>query len=351
MIDGLAALEKSHDLVPSREPPDEPGLGPASPDELQDLDHAGATDNGTQPAKDEPPSRLLPARIGTYLVIAPLNSSRDAQVYLVRQSSFGGELVLKLFPQRAPADWATRDSLRREALKLTQIGHPNLLRIVDVDFHERYPFVVMQRIYSLPVAEYAEQRRPGPREAAGLVAELARAVTYLDALGIHDRDLTLRNVVIDETGRPRLMNFGLSRLREAWSDNGVDPPGISVAEALREHSRDDNVPRGAGTDVRDLGMILRHLLIERKPDQRTGTAVARRRANDGDHAEPCLFNPSIPSSLERICSKALAQDPKRRYQSVAQLEQALRRFRARPWLGAAVLAMLAVIALALVGRI
>ena len=80
--------------------------------------------------------------------------------------------------------------------------HPNLLEIVDIDLHEGRPFVVTERRPVHVLDGLCPQRRPGPREAAGLVVELARAVDYIHRRGIVHQDFTLSNVMVDETGRP-----------------------------------------------------------------------------------------------------------------------------------------------------
>jgi len=287
-----------------------------------------------------------PRRIGKYLVVAAHGTGHETELFRVRQSNFGQELVLKLYRGWAPDEPAERDRLRREGRVLAQCNHPNLLRIVDVDFHEGHAFIVMDYVYSLPLVAYAHQRRPGPREAAGLVAELARAVTYLHARGIMHLDLAPPNVVIDETGRPRLMNFGLARLGAAWLDNAVGSTGRSLYELSREHAigNDDSV--APWTDVRGLGGALCYLLTRTMPDQPASNAAPRDRALEGDQVPPRPVKPRVSRSLERICSRAVTSDPNKRYQTAAELEWALRRFRARPWLGTLAFIVLALLALA-----
>jgi serine/threonine protein kinase len=158
--------------------------------------------------------------------------------------------------------------------------------------------------------------------------------------------------LIDETGRPRLIDFGLARLRAAFSDDGdgCGATGSSISQMSREHPLGNDGTIEPGTDVRGLGGLLYHLLIGRAPDQRTlNTALLKREKKLG-RGRPRLFEPGVPHSLERICMKALALDPKRRYQTVAELERALRRFRALRWFAAIGLVVLAVLAVAFFTR-
>jgi serine/threonine-protein kinase len=345
IIDELAALKKSHKLLPSRGASDGAPVPPAHalteplPGTNQEVPSARLELPAVQHA------RIPPPRIGTYVVGAALDSTERSQVFQVFDPKLGRELVLHVYPGRVDDDPAARDRLRRAGRLLAECSHPNLLPIVDVDVHEGHPFVVMQRIYSLALMDYVEQRRPGPREAAGLVSELARAVNYLHSRGIVHPDLTPQSVLIDETGRPRLIDFGLARLRAAFSDDGCGATGSSISQTSREHPSGNDGTVEPGTDVRGLGGLLYHLLIGRMPDQRTLNMALLKRVKKPGRVRPRLFEPGVPHSLERICLKALALDPKWRYQTVAELERALRRFRARRWfaaIGSVVLAVLAV---------
>jgi serine/threonine-protein kinase len=298
------------------------------------------------------PREPLPTHIGLYTVVAPLGSGNQGPTYLVSRPDAGGELVLKFFAERAPAGPAARDRLRRAGRSLAECSHPNLVRIVDVDLDECRPFIVTQRIYSLPVTDYAHQRRPSPREAAALVAELARAIKYLDVQGIFDKDLSPKSVQVDETGRPRLTEFGLSRLRSPRTEDGDDRNGESAAKAPRAQATRESEPPGRGpeADVHGLGIILYHLLLGRDPDHGNRTVAQQKRTNERGQAQPGRGNRHLPRSLERICEKALALDPDQRYRSATELERALWRFRARRWFGAAALAIFAALAIAVLGR-
>jgi hypothetical protein len=92
---------------------------------------------------------------------------------------------------------------------------------------------------------------------------------------------------------------------------------------------------GPCTDGFGLGGILFHLLTGRPVYQSTSRLGALMQASEGDQLPPRSFNPKVPSSLDRICRKALAPDPNQRYRAADELERALRRFLRRPWLVAA----------------
>ena len=250
--------------------------------------------NATVPAAgwkafEETPATTLPPRIGAYLVLALAGSDDQARVFRVLHPELGREFVLKLFNACATDNAGGSRTVRREGRLVAECRHPNLLEIVDVDLHEGHPFVVTERVQGLPLTDYARQRRPGAREAAGLVVELARAVDYIHAQGIIHQDLTHSNVLIDETGRPKLMDFGLARLRAALS---VDPNGpTKCATSEPSHRQLTGHPEtvGPATDVLGLGTILKHVLIWHADETSSAGAASRSNAENENESASVSF--------------------------------------------------------------
>src|SRR5262249_43345868 len=157
------------------------------------------------------PAAAETRRIGKYLVVELLDGGGQAQVFRVLHPELARELVLKLGRRpigtsrpeesgaggEAGAKAVGGPALFREGRLLARCDHPNLVRVVDVGVHDCRPFVVMEYVPGLTLSQHARQRRPGPREAARLVAELAGAVAYLHAQGIVHQDIKPRNALID----------------------------------------------------------------------------------------------------------------------------------------------------------
>jgi eukaryotic-like serine/threonine-protein kinase len=257
-------LQAPFGLVPEPPRADLDRLGLPDCDEIDGPPGSPSPANGVSTA-----TRSWPRRIGKYVVIELLNAGGQGQVFRVLHPELGKEYVLK--PARRPtqtgidaeAGQADRSSLHREGRLLAQCDHPNLVRVVDLDAHEGRLFVVMEHVPGLSLEQFAAQHRPGPRQAVRLVAELARAVSYLHSRGIIHQDIKPRNVLIDVRGRPRLIDFGLARQKYAWSSGTADAIGgtadyMSSEQALR---CDDRI--GPCTDVFGLGGLPYHLLTRR----------------------------------------------------------------------------------------
>ena len=177
----------------------------------------GAGAGASPPTQEGAATPVEMQRIGKYLVIEKLDGGGQSQVFRVLHPELAKEFVLKLALQ--VEDEAGRDALQREARLLAQCDHPNLLRVVDMEVHDGRPFFVMEHVPGVNLQQFVARGRPGPRRAARLVIELTRVVAYLHDRGIIHLDIKPRNVLIDEPGRPRLIDLGLARTNHAWCDD------------------------------------------------------------------------------------------------------------------------------------
>jgi tRNA A-37 threonylcarbamoyl transferase component Bud32 len=284
--------------------------------------------------------------IGRYVVLARLDEGGQAVVYRVMHPALGREYVLKWSRRAAVLGREESDRLVAEGRLLAALDHPNLVRVVDLDVCDGRPFLVMESVPGLSLQQHAAQHPLTPRRAAALVAELARGAGYLHRRGIVHQDIKPRNVLIDEDGRPRLIDLGLARLQHAWSDAPNGPSGGTLAYMAPEQAegRADRVK--PWTDVFGLGAVLYELLTGRPPYQADNAADLETQAREARVIPPRRLNRRVPRALERVCLKALARVPEDRYPSADHLDRALRRCLRRRTVVAVGLAAAGAVALA-----
>ncbi len=144
--------------------------------------------------------------------------------------------------------------------------------------------------------------------------------------GIIHRDIKPRNILIDESGEPRLIDFGLARLRHAWSDRPDPTWGGTLAYMAPEQARLEHDRIGPRSDVFGLGAVLYFLLTGQPPFVGETTDELWDRAKRCDFEKDALRLARVPRGLRRICLTALAADPADRYPSAAAFEKALNRY-------------------------
>ena len=305
----------------------------------------GTGSETTLPGKDGPAAVDHPQRIGKYIVVEMLDGGGQAEVFRVIHPGLAKECALKLARRPMAMDTqAGRDALQREGRLLAHCNHPNLVQVFEMDVHEGRRFVVMEYVKGLTLQQFVARRRPNPRRAARLVIELAQAVAYLHDQGITHQDIKPQNVLIDSKGRPRLIDFGLARQNNAWCDDADGWIGGTAGYMSPEQANGLTALIGPRTDVFGLGGLLYHLLTGRALYVGSSSALVRQLAREAQPIAVSKLISGVPGSLERICLKAVARDPRQRYPTAVALARDLRRSLGRRWMAAAALIALFVTA-------
>jgi serine/threonine protein kinase len=277
-------------------------------------------------ARPQPPR--LPS-IGKYQILAALDHGGQGRVYRAMHPELRQELAIKLGHPIASQDNAERDALVAEARVLAQLDHPNLVRVHDLGFHEHCPYVVLDYVPGRNLRDLTSDQRLTPQRAAEIVAQIARAVAAAHAHGITHLDLKPANILIDQHGQPRLIDFGLARQRSAWITTSETDELVAgtLLYMAPEQARGEAAQIGCRTDVFGLGAVLFDLLTGRPPRAAETIGELLKRARQGDVDAAGLSDTSIPPELAAICLKALSTDPQQRHDSAESLSAALEAWR------------------------
>jgi serine/threonine protein kinase len=270
----------------------------------------------------------MPDTIGKYKVVGRLGAGGEADVYRVVHIKLGNDLVLKL--SRRPVGADRQSGVIDEGRLLVDLQHPNLVRIYDLDFHDDRPFLVMEYVHGRNLEDYARDEPVSTRLAASLVAKLAAVMAVAHRHGITHCDIKPKNILIDKLGEPRLIDFGMARLRHAWTDRLESSVGGTIAYMAPEQARLEIDRIGPRSDIFALGGVLYFLVTGSAPFQGETHDEAWDRACRCDFEPAALRAAQVPRRLERICLKAMAAEPAERYATADAMQRALHRYLAWP---------------------
>ncbi len=290
----------------------------------------------------------LPRQIGKYQVLCKLCTGGQFIVYRAWEPYLEQDVVIKL-SRHAIDEASQRQELARQGQVVAQRDHLNLDRVLELGFHESRPFLAMKFIQGTSLAQHGRDTRLTPRDAAVLVAKIARALAAVHRAGVIHRDITPRNVLVDQQGEPWVIDFGLALVRDAWRPEpaSTDRPTGTPSYMPPEQARGEEVdPR---SDVFGLGAVLYFLLTGKAPfepkdktNKRETMLEAIERAANCDFERKALKRRGIRPGLRKICLRAMAARRQERYQTAEAMAKALERWLARRrkmLLGAAVLAV------------
>jgi Tol biopolymer transport system component len=163
--------------------------------------------------------------LGGYQIVSPLGRGGMGEVYRARDTTLLREVALKLVAPELAADATVRERLTREARLLAALNHPNIGAIYSFDSAADRHFLVLELIDGTTLAETLRRAPPRLRTALEICLQIAAALEAAHEQHIIHRDLKPSNVMVDQTGRVKVLDFGIART--------LRPEGASLmAESL-----------------------------------------------------------------------------------------------------------------------
>ncbi len=267
-----------------------------------------------------------PRQFGRYRIQQVLGHGGMGSVFLAHDGRLDRPVALKTPREDGPL---TGDALRRferEAKAAATLRHPNLCRIYDVGEFEGIHFLTMEFIEGDRLADFVAQCGPlDPRTAAELVRLVALGMAEAHAKGVTHRDLKPSNIMIDENGRPVVVDFGLAR-RDVADDRRLTPTDTFLgtrAYASPEQWRCDPRDVGPASDIYSLGVVLFELLTGHVPFPGPTPENQMHQVLTQEAPAPSTLRPSVDPKLDVVCGKAMAKGPEGRFPTMTAFAEAL----------------------------
>ncbi len=273
---------------------------------------------------------MIGKTVSHYKITSKLGEGGMGVVYKAEDTRLDREVAIKLLPPQLKSNEEAKKRFIHEAKAAAALNHPNICTVYEIDEYRNRSFIAMECIEGVSLQAKIKSGPLGVDEAVEIAVEIVEGLKEAHSKGIIHRDIKSANIMLTQTGRVKLMDFGLARLSGGTQLTRAGTTVGTVAYMSPEQGRGDAVDDR--TDIWSLGIVLYEMLVGDLPfkadyDQATIYLII--------NEEPPsikILRPDVPKEFERIVEKALKKDVKERYQSAEALRKDLEILRdtARP---------------------
>src|SRR5438874_12886067 len=276
---------------------------------------------------------MIGAKLGNYRILEQIGAGGQGTVYKATDTRLGRAVVIKVLPPELTLKEANLMVFESEARLASALDHPNICTIFDLNEIAGVHFIAMQFVDGKNVRQLVSGRPLDLRSALSIAIQVADALAAAHARGIIHRDIKAGNVMVTPAGQAKILDFGLAKLLDG---EGAGPGGIhhtdltevgipygTATYAAPEQARGERVD--ARADIFSTGVLLYEMLAGTWPFQGKTSVDVRHAVL---HQDPPLLSEARPGGapwqLQAILDRAMAKEPKRRYQKVNEMRDDLR---------------------------
>ncbi len=264
--------------------------------------------------------------LGRYRLLAPLGVGGMGEVWKAHDANLDREVAIKVLAHGALSDDASRERFRREAHVLSRLSHPGVATIYDFDVQDGVDFLVMELVPGGSLASRLESGRLPVAEVVRIGAAIADALHEAHERGFIHRDLKPGNIVLTQSGQPKILDFGLALLLAAGKASAKLTQTGMILGSLPYMSPEQLLGEAdsVSTDVYALGVMLFEMSAGRRPFEKERAEALM--FEIFGNAAPTLrsIRPEVPAELDRLVGECLSKEPAQRPATAAAVGEALR---------------------------
>ena len=254
---------------------------------------------------------------GRYKIIEELGRGGMGVVYKAEDTKLKRSVALKFLPQELIHIPEVKERFMREAQAAAALDHPHICTVYEFDEAEETTFISMAYVEGQSLRKKIESGPLELEEALKIATQVAEGLQEAHKKGVVHRDIKSANIMVDERGQAKIMDFGLARMTGTTLLTQEGTAMGTIAYMSPEQARGEEVD--FRTDIWSLGVVLYEVLTGQLPfkgDQEQAVIYSIMKEKPKPITE---IKDSIPVSIEQVAYRAIEKDPEKRYQHVEEL--------------------------------
>ena len=290
-----------------------------------DTKFCGNCGNNLQnPQVNDPDIRHLQSALqGKYVVKKALGQGGFGRVFLAEHTRLNQSYVVKLLGADVSRIDDYRNRFLQEAKVLAKLKHPHIVPIQDVDIFEGRPHYIMSYVEGGSLGDLLlKEKKLSTEKALEIASKLLSALSEVHNKGIIHRDLKPDNVLLDESGEPILIDFGIARVESAQTTKGNTYLGSYRYSSPEQLDASPNLNHTS--DIYSLGIMLFELITGKPPYEGSDNSlISQHKSAKLPSVSGKIENSKLADSIQAVLQKACAKEPSARYGSAKEMRGAV----------------------------